>query len=200
MIQQYLALGDSYTIGEGVALFHSFPYQLTQALRTNGIAVSAPEVIAKTGFTTHELLTQLETTRLLDNYELVTILIGVNDQYRGLGLEQFKLAFERILDIATGLTGNQNQRVHILSIPDYGNSPFAAFHDRNRIRTEINRFNEIQSLICSERNLSFIDITNTTDTDLSKPDLYVEDGLHPAPVEYGRWVELLMRNIHLKID
>jgi lysophospholipase L1-like esterase len=197
LIQQYLALGDSYTIGEGVALFHSFPYQLTQALRDKGISVSAPEIIAKTGFTTGELLSQLAATSLLPGYQLVTVLIGVNNQYRGLAVEEFEKEFNKILDIAIRVAGNEPQQVHVLSIPDYGKSPFAGSLDRTRIREEIYRFNKVKAIACKSKQLRFIDITTTTN-ESSDTTLFAEDGLHPASAEYGRWVKLLMEHVNLK--
>jgi lysophospholipase L1-like esterase len=198
LIQQYLALGDSYTIGEGVALFHSFPYQLTRALRAKGIQLSAPEIIAKTGFTADELLSRVISTRLLNKYNLVTLLIGVNNQYRGLVVEDFKVDFEKILDIAIRLAGFEPQRVYVLSIPDYGKSPFCSKHDKNKISAEIAAFNKVKADICKSHQVSFTDITTTFEDDLSKS-FYVEDGLHPSPFEYSRWVNLLLKEIHVKL-
>jgi lysophospholipase L1-like esterase len=197
LIQQYLALGDSYTIGEGVALFHSFPYQLTQSLREKGILVSAPEVIARTGFTTDELLSRLAATTLLQQYQLVTVLIGVNNQYRGLAPEDFQIGFNKILDIAIQAAGNEPARVYVLSIPDYGKSPFAAALDKKKISAGIAKFNHIEAAACKARQVCFTDIT-TAGNDMTDTTLFVEDGLHPAPAEYRRWVNLLMENINLK--
>ena len=197
MIQQYLALGDSYTIGEGVALFHSFPYQLTQALRHKGISVSAPEIIAKTGFTTGELLSQLSATSLLPGYHLVTVLIGVNNQYRGLAVEEFEKEFNKILDIAIRAAGNEPQQVYVLSIPDYGKSPFGGSLDKMKISEEIYRFNKVKAAACKSKQVRFIDIT-TTANESSHTTRFVEDGLHPASAEYSRWVKLLMEHINLK--
>jgi lysophospholipase L1-like esterase len=197
LIEQYLALGDSYTIGEGVALFHSFPYQLTQALREKGITVSAPEIIAKTGFTTGELLSQLSTTSLLPRYQLVTVLIGVNNQYRGLAVEQFEMEFNKILDIAIDAAVNEPQQVYVLSIPDYGKSPFASSLDKTKINAEISRFNKVKAAVCRSRQVHFIDITTTVNEQPSTA-LFVEDGLHPAAAEYRRWVSILMEHITLK--
>ncbi|HSB92134.1 MAG TPA: SGNH/GDSL hydrolase family protein [Flavitalea sp.] len=198
MIQQYLALGDSYTIGEGVALFDSFPYQLTRALREKGIAVSAPEIVAKTGFTTGELLSQLAAASLLHQYQLVTLLIGVNNQYRGLTVDRFRMELDSILEIALQATGNAPARVHVLSIPDYGKSPFARQLDQEKITEEIRLLNYLKAEACNEKRVSFTDIT-TTGNRVPGPDLFAEDGLHPAPAEYRRWVELLLQNINLNV-
>jgi lysophospholipase L1-like esterase len=197
LILQYLALGDSYTIGEGVALFHSFPYQLTRALRAKGIQVSAPEIVAKTGFTTDELLSRVSSTRLLDKYNLLTLLIGVNNQYRGESVEEFKIGFEKILEISIRLSGFDPKRVYVLSIPDYGKSPYCREHDTNKISTEIAAFNEVKARTCASHQVSFTDIT-TTYEDFSNTKQYVEDGLHPSPSEYSRWVQLLLKDIHIK--
>ena len=197
MIQQYLALGDSYTIGEGVALFHSFPYQLTQALRNKGISVSAPEIIARTGFTTDELLSQVAATTILPKYQLVTILIGVNNQYRGLSIVEFETGFKKILDVAIQAVCGDTEKVYVLSIPDYGKSPFARQLDKMKISEEITQFNTVKEVACKSRQVRFTDIT-TTANQIPDATSFVEDGLHPSPGEYGRWVNLLLKDINLK--
>ena len=123
-MRSYLALGDSYTIGEGVPLYDSYPYQAVQLLRKTGKNFYAPEIIARTGWTTDELAAAIARTRLLPHYDLVTLLIGVNNQYRGRDLEEYGVQFEQILHQAIGLAQPQGS-VLVLSIPDWGVSPFA---------------------------------------------------------------------------
>src|ERR1700754_2824239 len=138
-MRSYLALGDSYTIGEGVPLYDSYPYQAVQLLRKTGKDFYAPEIIARTGWTTDELAAAMARTRLLPGYDLVTLLIGVNNQYRGRDLEEYGVQFEQILRQAIGLAqpavdlARPRGRVLVLSIPDWGVSPFAKGRDREEI-------------------------------------------------------------------
>jgi len=198
LIQQYLALGDSYTIGEGVALFDSFPYQLVQRLRSMQLDIAAPEIVAKTGFTAAELLHQANQTKFLKRYQLVTLLVGVNDQYRGQPVSMFETSFNNMLDLALSRCDQDASRLYVLTIPDYSISPFACDFDRPNISKEISSFNDAIRRMCSSRSVAVADITlgHSDQTDQS---LFAEDGLHPAPVEYGRWVKLLLETINLNI-
>src|SRR5882757_985190 len=140
-MRSYLALGDSYTIGEGVPLYDSYPYQAVQLLRKTGKSFYAPEIIARTGWTTDELAAAMARTRLLPHYDLVTLLIGVNNQYRRRDLEEYGVQFEHLLHQAIGLAGPRGS-VLVLSIPDWGVSPFAETqgNDRKEIAIAINSF------------------------------------------------------------
>lgn len=131
----YLALGDSYTIGEQVLLSQSFPYQTIQMLRLKAPEnkfFTAPEIIAKTGWTTDELLTAIEQTLFLKKYDKVSLLIGVNNQYRGRTIEEFKLEFTKLLQKAIVFAGNISKNVFVLSIPDWGATVFAEGRDRKK--------------------------------------------------------------------
>lgn len=184
-------MGDSYTIGEGVALFQSFPYQLCQRLRKAGIALGAPEVLARTGWTTDELARQIGQTEFLGRYDLVTLLIGVNDQYRGGEADSFRNRFPPLLEQSIRFAGNRPERVFVVSIPDWGRSPFARNRDQDEISSAIDSFNLIIKEESIRRQVAFIDITSGGRKEMN----YAEDGLHPAATEYNRWVDLLQAPI-----
>ena len=186
-MRSYLALGDSYTIGEGVPHYDSYPYQAVQLLRQTGNNFYAPEIIARTGWTTDELAAAMARTRLLPQYDLVTLLIGVNNQYRGRGLEEYGVQFEQILRQAIGLAQPQG-RVLVMSIPDWGVSPFAKTRDRESIATAINSFNTLARQITQELRLPFIDITDHSRTQ-GAPEHFTADGLHPGAEQYAWWAE-----------
>jgi lysophospholipase L1-like esterase len=189
----YLALGDSYTIGEGVPLDGNFPYQTMQLLREAGQAVAAPEIVARTGWTTDELARALSGVRLLPRYDVVSLLIGVNNQYRGRGLEEYALQFDELLREAMRLGAS----VFVLSIPDWGLSPFARqLPDPTGTRIadiarEIDAFNDRARAICGLHGVPFIDITMHGRGLGSDPSLFTADGLHPAAGHYRFWAERL---------
>lgn len=191
----YLALGDSYTIGEGVPIYDSFPYQAVQALRKAGLFFHAPEILARTGWTTDELQEGMARTVLEEKYDLVSLLIGVNDQYRGQRPEAYAGRFESLLKNALSLAGNQSSRVFVLSIPDWSVTPFAEGRDRARIAAEIDAFNEVNRSLSGRYALSYTDITAGTRETGQYPGLLAPDGLHPSGKEYRRWVEKLVETI-----
>jgi lysophospholipase L1-like esterase len=190
-MRSYLALGDSYTIGEGVPLYDSYPYQAVQLLRKAGRNFYAPEIIARTGWTTDELAAAIARTRLLPRYDLVTLLIGVNNQYRGRDPGEYGVQFEQLLHQAIGLA-QPSGRVIVLSIPDWSVSPFAKDQgkDREEIATAINSFNTLARQITDEQGLPFIDITGHSRTQGS-PEHFTADGLHPGAGQYAWWAEQL---------
>jgi lysophospholipase L1-like esterase len=187
----YLALGDSYTIGEGVLLSETWPYQFVQLLRKTGHAVHAPEIIARTGWTTDELAHAIAQTRLLPHYDIITLLIGVNNQYRGRDLQEYGEQFEKLLHQAIRLAQPAG-KVFVLSIPDWGVSPFAAAgaKDSSAIATAINSFNTLAQQITAEQGLPFIDITTHGRIYVSPAD-FAADGLHPGAAQYAGWAKQL---------
>lgn len=187
MTQTLLCLGDSYTIGELVPLHQSFPYQTIQLLRKNGFPFHAPEIIAKTGWTTFELAEHLIHTHLEKEYDFVTLLIGVNNQFRGLSIDDFKNDFEFLLKKAIHLSGEKTERVIVLSIPDWGVTPFAANSDKNKIAEEIDAYNSICKNTAAEYQCHFINITASQRADGSKDDYLSPDKLHPSGKEYAKW-------------
>ena len=191
MNYSYLALGDSYTIGEQVLLTESFPYQTVQLLRKKGIAFCAPEIVAKTGWTTDELQTAVDENIFLNKYDFVSLLIGVNNQYRGRTTEEYKLQFEQILKQAIVFTGNNANHVFVLSIPDWSITPFAKDKDVEKIAIEIDLFNEACKNITTASGCHFIDITAEQRLNGSNAAMIAEDGLHPSQLEYAKWAKIL---------
>lgn len=187
-----LSLGDSYTIGEGVPLYASYPYQVVQLLRQAGYPFNAPEIVARTGWTTDELAAALQRTRLLPHYDFVTLLIGVNNQYRGRGLASYGPEFQALLQQAIRLAGSP-ANVVVLSIPDWGLTPFAAVngHDSPTIAGEIDAFNALALSITRRMGSAFIDITSQGRTAGSDPAGFTADGLHPGLAHYADWAERL---------
>ena len=190
---EYLALGDSYTIGEGVEDSERWPTRLAAALRARGIAIAHPHYIARSGWTSDELANAIDEEQLqrqlLPSYGLVSLQIGVNDQYRERDLGSFQLQFSALLERAIAFAGGKVKHVVVVSIPDWGHTPFAisSGRDRRQISAEIDRFNAAAAAFCHQRGVTWVDIT-----DLSRePDAgqeVVADGLHPSPRMYARWV------------
>lgn len=183
----YLALGDSYTIGEQVDFSQNFPNQTVQQLRKAGFAFLAAEIIAKTGWTTDELSKAIEETVFLKKYDMVSLLIGVNNQYRGRSASEFKIEFEHLLQKAIQFAGNKPDRVFVLSIPDWGVTPFAEGRDRKKIAEEIDTFNMVCKNSAANFGARFAEITASQRADGHKPEFLAADGLHPAGSEYKKW-------------
>ena len=181
-----LFLGDSYTIGEGLPLADNYPSQTIQLLQQAGHPFYAPEIIARTGWTTDELMTAVRDTILLPSYSFVSLLIGVNNQYRGRDSREYAGEFTGLLQLALRLAGSP-AHVFVLSIPDWGVSPFAAGRDRPRIAREIDEFNAVASEIVRREGPAFIDITPHSRTNDADPAAFTADGLHPAKTTYAHW-------------
>jgi lysophospholipase L1-like esterase len=187
----YLALGDSYTIGELVPLYESFPYQAVQLLRGEGLHFHAPEIVAKTGWTTSELAEHLLHTKLNEHYDFVTLLVGVNNQYRGLSIDDFKSDLEFLLKKAIHFSGNKPERVIVISIPDWGMTPFAADREVKDIAREIDSFNSAKEALAKAYNITFIDITVAQRADAPDEAFITSDKLHPSGKEYEKWARLV---------
>lgn len=195
MTYTYLALGDSYTIGESVPVYENFPYQAVKNLRSAGYAFNAPEIVAKTGWTTDELQHGLEDWPLLLSYHFVTLLIGVNNQYRGRSVEQYIPEFALLLDEAIGFAAGKRKQVFVLSIPDWGATPFAEGRDRGQIAKEIDRYNEAAMGIARQQGVHFLNITPGTREAAADKSLLAADHLHPSGKEYARWANQLAAGI-----
>lgn len=191
----YLALGDSYTIGEMVPLQESFPYQAAGLLRSRGWNLAEPVVIAKTGWTTDELQDAIHKANIQGTFDFVTLLIGVNNQYRGRSVEEYKIEFEALLKQAIRFAGGQPSHVFVLSIPDWGVTPFAADRDRRQIALEIDLFNKHNREISDQYKAHYIDITPGTREAATDLSLLTSDGLHPSGKDYGRWAGKLVESI-----
>jgi lysophospholipase L1-like esterase len=189
---RFLALGDSYTIGESVEEAERWPNQLARALRAAGQDVGDPQIIATTGWTTDELSAGIDAAKPQRPYQLVTLLIGVNDQYRGRPVENFRPPFVKLLDRAIALAGNRPARVIVVSIPDYGVTPFAAGRDRGGIARELDAYNAACAAAAARRGVAFVDITPGSREAAEDRGLVAEDGLHPSGKMYAKWVEQIL--------
>lgn len=184
-----LVLGDSYSIGEGVTVAECWPSQLVARLQAPHRLVQVPQIIAKTGWTTAELAEGIKQTTLNPPYDLVFLLIGVNNQYRGLSLGQYQSEFKALLEQAVTFADQHPQRVVVVSIPDWGVTPFAEGRDRQQIAREIAAFNAAKKAITGLSKAHFVDITPISKQAAQEPSLLAADGLHPSGAMYQQWVE-----------
>jgi lysophospholipase L1-like esterase len=187
---KYLALGDSYTIGESVEETHRWPVLFSEMLRTRGYECDEPTIIATTGWRTDDLDRALEAARLEKNFNLVSLLIGVNNQYQKRSVEDYEPEFENLLKKAIAHAGGNVDNVFVLSIPDYGFTPFGS-SERDRISTDIDAFNSVNRKISRKHNVRYFDITEISRRGLSDPTLVANDGLHPSGKMYKEWVRLI---------
>lgn len=188
--RQILALGDSYTIGESVAEEERWPNHLQRLLTADGIDCGKPQIVAKTGWTTDELEKAIAETKLAEHYDLVTLLIGVNNQYRGRDAEQYRLELRELIEFAIKKGHNNPQKVVLVSIPDWGVTPFAKGRDRAKIAAEIDTYNQIKKEEADRAKVHFVDITDITrDISGAKADLIATDGLHPSGKMYLEWAK-----------
>ena len=191
----YLALGDSYTIGESLPLEDNFPHQTVALLRKKGISITAPEIVAKTGWTTDELMDAITKRSLKSSYDYVSLLIGVNNQYRGRDIVIYQKEFDQLLQQAIQFAGGNPEHVYVLSIPDWGATPFAEGRDRAKITSEIDQFNVANLKIAQQYKVHYIEITAGTREAKQDLSLVAEDKLHPSKKEYARWADKLSRAI-----
>ena len=193
MRHRFLALGDSYTIGEGVAPGERWPAQLAVRLRGEGIDIADPQIIATTGWTTDELAVAMAAATFEPPYALVSLLIGVNNQYRGRGVEEYRVQFRDLLQRAIGLAGGNAAHVVVVSIPDWGVTPFAAREgrDRARLAREIDAFNVVAAAEATGVGAHWLDVTSISRGSGSRAEL-VDDGLHPSGMQYARWVDAIL--------
>ncbi len=186
---RFLALGDSYTIGESVAPAERWPMQLAAQLRASGLPVEPPDIIATTGWTTDELADGIDRADPRGPYDLVSLLIGVNNQYRGWSEDEYRAQFAALLQRAIGFAGGQPNRVLVLSIPDWGVTPFALNAGRNPadIAAAIDRFNAINRAAAERAGAAYVDVTPISRRALADPALIADDGLHPSGAMYAEW-------------
>lgn len=188
----YLALGDSYTIGQSVAEEERYPVLLAKGLTETGIEIHDPTIIATTGWTTADLKRGIENARIEGNeYDLVSLLIGVNNQYQGTSAEEYKKEFRDLLLQAIDFAKGDKDRVFVISIPDYGYTPFGASR-QEEISPEINLFNLMNKEVTVSLGLKYFDITPISRKGLSDPSLVAGDGLHPSGKMYQLWVDLML--------
>jgi lysophospholipase L1-like esterase len=184
-----LALGDSYTIGESVDSTLRWPVQLARALQREGLPTREPAIIARTGWTTDELAGGIAEAGLTGTYDLVALLIGVNNQYRGRDLEEYRIQFQDLLYQAIAFAEGSPGRVVVLSIPDWGVTPFAEGRDRGEIARDIDAFNRINQSESEIAGVRYVDVTGISRGAATDPSLVAEDGLHPSGAMYTLWAE-----------
>jgi lysophospholipase L1-like esterase len=189
--KRYFALGDSYTIGQGVSTDQRFPAHTVAILRQNNIKIQDPQYIAQTGWTTQNLIAAINQQKPIGPYDVVTLLIGVNDQYQGMDTGGYKIRFNQLLLKSIELTGNRASRVFVLSIPDYSVTPFVSAANKPGVRREIDLFNSINKEVTLQYNVKYLDITPSTREAENDPSLIASDGLHPSGKEYRKWAERL---------
>lgn len=195
---RFLALGDSYTIGEGIDEAGRWPVQLAMALRAEGIPVADPRIIATTGWTTDELDAAITAQEPLGEYGFVSLLIGVNNQYRGRPVDEYRVQFAALLWRAIGFAGNRPDRVLVLSIPDWGVTPFARQQgrDRGQIARELDAYNLAAAEACRQRGVAFVDITAVSRAHGGETAMLADDGLHPSAAMYAEWTKLAFPVAH----
>jgi lysophospholipase L1-like esterase len=187
-----LTLGDSYTIGQGVAEDARWPVRLAARLREQGVVIDAPEIIAKTGWTTDDLARAIDQRQPRGPYDLVTLLIGVNDQYGGRAVEEYRPRFRALLQQAIALAGGHAAQVIVVSIPDWSVTPFAARFDPAEIASEIASYNAVNREEAQRQGVPYIDITPNSRAAATDTTLLADDGLHPAAKMYDAWVQLIL--------
>ncbi len=194
---RFLALGDSYTIGQGVTADNRWPNQLVAELGRQGYNVEELRIIAQTGWTTSSLQNAINQQMPLNGYTLVALLIGVNNQFQGGSIDTYTVQFKDLLQQAIVLAGNNPQHVFVLSIPDYAYTPYG--NGNPVISAEIDLFNGVSRFITSTYNIRYIDITPISRLGLSNPYLIADDGLHPSGAMYRLWVEEIVKYIEKEV-
>jgi lysophospholipase L1-like esterase len=197
---RFLALGDSYTIGESVQLADRWPMQLAVKLRAGGVDVSDPVIIARTGWTTGDLLSAMDGAKLTNQFDLVMLLVGVNNQFQGRNEEEYREQFAELLKRSVALAGGKVGHVVVLSIPDWSVMPFGQHYDVKRMSGEIDRFNAICREETQKIGAGFLDVCPVSREATTQPDLIAEDGLHPSGVQYGQWADLAIGAVKKAVE
>lgn len=188
---RFLALGDSYTIGEGVAEDERWPSHLVRRLDRDGIHIGDVQLVAQTAWTADELADAIDQARPRGPFQLVTLMVGVNDQYRSRPVAAFAPEYERLLKRSIAFAGGKPRRVIAISIPDWGATPFARERDRALIAREIDAYNTCSRELAERASVAWVDVTPASRATLSEPSLVTADGLHPSGEMYARWSELI---------
>ena len=194
----YLALGDSYTIGESVEPEDRWPVQLTERLRADGIAMQDPQIIATTGWTTQDLLQAMDSQLKNEKYDLVSVSIGVNNQYQGKSIDAYREDLYEVFEKAVTYSKNGAAGVFAVSIPDYGVTPFGA-QNAEKIARELDEFNRVFEEVASEFGVDFYNITPISREAANQPELIAEDQLHPSGKMYELWVEHFYPEVKQKV-
>ena len=186
---RYLALGDSYTIGESVPENERWPDQLAGLLQANDISTEVT-IIARTGWTTHELWEGIQTREINSAYDLVSLLIGVNNQYRGLDIDEYRQEFVFLLNKAIEYAGGDANQVFVLSIPDWGATPSASGRNAEQIGKEIDMFNKVNGDESEKAGVHYVNVTPVSREAVTDQSLIATDGLHPSGKMYTKWAKL----------
>lgn len=185
----YLALGDSYTICEGLAFEQTWPYHLSQYLSSEGIETSAPKIIAKTGWRTDELIETIKSDLEDEQFDIVSLLIGVNNEYQGKPLSKYKTELTELLEIAIAKCSTGHKGVFMLSIPDYGVTPFAAKKEKTNAIESLQEYNSFAEQLCKKYGISFYNITDISQNLSENPSFLHSDELHPNEEQYLAWLD-----------
>lgn len=191
---KFLALGDSYTIGESVEEAERWPEQLATKVREKGKKIEKPRIIAVTGWRTDQLKQAIEEGGLKNEYGLVSLLIGVNNQYQNKSVESYAPEFEKLLQTAVSLAAGKKENVFVVSIPDYGFTPFGKAK-QEEISKAIDEFNDANKAITLKMGIQYVYITDLTREGLNKPEYVAQDGLHPSGKMYGHWVKRMIEKL-----
>lgn len=192
---RFLALGDSYTAATGEKIENGWPFQLVQVLSKKNISLGKPKIIAGAGWTTTKLIEEIEVENLHEEYDLVGLMIGVNNQYRSLSVQEFEEDFELLLNKALSLSGNQSNKVFVISIPDWGVTPFARLNDKLKIAKEVKQFNEVIARKSKKNNITYIDVTKSSRNMGVQPNLIASDSLHPSAKMYKVWGKIIGKKL-----
>lgn len=194
---KFLALGDSYTIGESVQQNERWPVQLSEALNRKGFRFESPKIIATTGWRTDDLKGAVIAEDPAKDFDLVSLLIGVNNQYQGRSASDYEPEFEELLNMAISFAGGDKEKVFVVSIPDYGYTPFGK-EKQATISEEIDAFNSINRSVAEKYGISYFDITPLSRKGFEDPELVASDGLHPSGKQYRLWVEIILQQLQIK--
>ncbi|KAA6435339.1 SGNH/GDSL hydrolase family protein [Rufibacter glacialis] len=195
----YLALGDSYTIGQGVAATERWPVHLANYLSGEGVKVGEPRIIAQTGWTTADLLQRVKSEKFDRGYELVSLMIGVNNQYQGRSLEEFRTQFRELLSLSTAIALKDPTNVFVLTIPDWGGTPFGSSRDQAYVSSQIKKFNEVIKAEAAAAGITVIDVYEVSLLVKETPSYLAPDGLHYSGFMHQRWAQMALPEAKKKL-
>jgi lysophospholipase L1-like esterase len=195
--KKFFALGDSYTIGESVPEDQRWPVQLVSILNNNGFNFQSPRIIATTGWRTDDLKRAIVAANPEKNYDLVSLLIGVNNQYQGKSADAYAPEFEELLNMAITFAGGDKSKVFVVSIPDYGFTPFGK-EKQTKISAELDEFNRINKMIADKYQISYFNITPISRQGFVDPELVASDNLHPSGKQYSKWVDMIYKGLKIR--
>jgi lysophospholipase L1-like esterase len=191
----YLALGDSYTIGQSVSASERYPVILADRLSDADVSVAPPRIIATTGWTTNNLKNGIISAGIDKNkYDVVSLLIGVNNQFQGRSITEYKTQFTELLQMSISFAYGNKDKVFVISIPDYGYTPFG-HNNQAKISSSIDQFNAVNKAIVDSMGIKYFDITSISRNGLLDPELVAGDGLHPSGKQYQQWVDLMASGV-----